>query len=84
MNCYRCNKFLEEGELKYIVNISITADFDGVLKEDTEEEIEDILKKIERLDEYDLERDVYENMVVILCKRCKDFIIDEIKGKYLV
>jgi hypothetical protein len=83
MNCHRCARYLKEGELKYIVSVSVTADFDGVLKEE-KENIDDILKEIEYMDEYALERDVYENLAVILCKRCKDHIIDELRGKYIV
>lgn len=83
MNCNRCDRFLEDGELKYIVNISVTADFDGVLKEE-EEKLDDILKEIEYIDEDLLERDVYENLSVILCKRCKDHLISELRGNYLM
>ena len=69
------------GSLKYVIDISISADFDGILLEpdgDINDEYERLLSEIEDLEEEDLERDVYQDFNFILCKRCKDQWTQEI------
>ncbi len=73
--CFRCGRRLPFGSLKYVINISISADFDGILLEpdgDINDEYERLLSEIEDLDEEALERDVYQDFDFILCNSCKD------------
>jgi hypothetical protein len=73
-----CGRILKPGALKYLVNIRVVADFDGVINEvegDTEELINEVLRQIEGMDAEDLERDVYEELHLLLCKRCKDHFV---------
>ncbi|MFH1624653.1 MAG: hypothetical protein ABID54_05790 [Pseudomonadota bacterium] len=73
--CFRCGSKVLVGGLKYIINITIWADFDGTLLEpegDVGDEIQRLLKKIENLDQETLEKDVCQDLQFIVCKRCKD------------
>jgi hypothetical protein len=74
----RCGRILKPGSLKYLVNIKVVADFDGVINEgegDIDEMINDVLKQIEDMDAEELERDVYEELNLVLCKICKDHFV---------
>jgi hypothetical protein len=71
---------LPEGSLKYVVDIRVYADFDGVLNlpgEDIEEEVHRLMGKIERMDPGELEKDVYQEMAFLLCKGCRDRFVED-------
>ena len=76
----RCGKRLPEGSLKYVVNIRVYADFDGVLNlpgGDIEEEVHRLMGEIERMDPGELEKDVYQEMAFLLCKGCRDTFVED-------
>lgn len=76
----RCGKRLPEGSLKYVVDIRVYADFDGVLNlpgEDIEEEVHRLMGKIERMDPGELEKDVYQEMAFLVCKGCRDTFVED-------
>ncbi len=76
--CVKCGKSLPEGSLKYVVDIRVYADFDGVLnfpEGDIEEEVGRM--KIERMDPRELEKDVYQEMAFLLCKGCRDRFVED-------
>ncbi len=78
--CLRCSKRLPEGSLKYVVNIRVYADFDGVLdlpEGDIEEEVHRLMGEIERRDPGELEKDVYQEMAFLLCKGCRDTFVED-------
>ena len=78
--CMRCGKDLPEGSLKYVVDIRVYADFDGVLRfpeEDIEEEVSRLMTEIEKMDPQELERDVYQEMAFLLCKGCRDKFVED-------
>jgi len=81
-HCMRCGKGLPTGDVAYVVQIKVFAGFDGSLSE-PEEGIDDqlhrILEQIEKLDPEELEKDVYEELTLILCKSCRDRFVDEAK-----
>jgi hypothetical protein len=82
--CVKCGKSLPQGSLKYVVDIRVYADFDGVLnlpEGDIEEEVHRLMEEIERMDPGELERDVYQEMVVLLCKRCRDRFVEDPLGR---
>jgi len=69
---------LKPGSLKYLVSIKVVADFDGVIGEvegDIEELMDGLLRQMEGMDAEDLERDVYEELDLLLCKGCKDHFV---------
>ena len=77
-HCMRCGRILQLGSLKYLVGIRVVADFDGVInegEEDTDEMISKVLKQIEVMEAEELERDVYEELNLVLCKVCKDHFV---------
>ena len=76
----KCGKRLPEGSLKYVVNIRVYADFDGVLNlpgGDIEEEVHRLMGEIERMDPGELEKDVYQEMAFLLCKGCRDTFAED-------
>ena len=76
----KCGKRLPEGSLKYVVNIRVYADFDGVLNlpgGDIEEEVHRLMGEIERMDPGELEKDVYQEMAFLLCKGCRDTFVED-------
>ncbi len=78
--CFRCGKKLPPGNLVYVANIRVFADFDGVLldpEEGVEEQMEKILEEIQDADPDELEKEVYEEFNLILCKSCRDRFVDE-------
>ena len=82
--CAVCGKPLPLGHLKYIVSIKMFADFDGVLQqpdEEPEEGLDQLIAQIEKMSPEECERDVYEERLFILCKRCKDQFSQNPLGK---
>ena len=82
--CYRCGKPLEPGSLKYVIKITAVSDFDGVIQEsknpDIEGEINQILQEIEDWPADELERDVYQEISFVLCKACKEHFMLNLCG----
>ncbi len=78
IECDRCGRDLPPGGLKYLVTISVTADFDGViLDEASEDELRKALRDAEARDAEDLEKEVHQEMAYILCKPCRDAFVKE-------
>jgi len=80
--CWRCGKELQPGGLTYVIHIRIFADFDGVLLEPEEgidHQMRQLLDQIERSDPKQLEKDVYEEVTLLVCKSCRDRLVDEIQ-----
>ena len=80
--CFRCGKELQPGGLFYIVHIKIFSGFDGILMEptgDIDQQLNQLLEQTQHLDPKDLEKDVYEEITLIVCKSCRDRLVDEIQ-----
>jgi hypothetical protein len=81
-NCLRCRKELQPGSLFYVVRIQIFSGFDGILtepKEDIDHQLSHLLEQVQHLDPKELEKDVYEEMTMVVCKSCRDRLVDEIQ-----
>ena len=79
-HCLKCGKSLPEGSLKYVVDIRVYADFDGVLslpEGDIEEEVNRLMGEIEGMDPSELEKDVYQEIAFLLCKGCRDRFMED-------
>jgi hypothetical protein len=66
--------------MTYVVNIRVFSGFDGVLiepEEEVEQQLKQILKQIEEADPKELEKDVYEEFTIVLCRSCRDRFVDE-------
>lgn len=64
-SCFKCDRYLPPGSLKYVVHIRVYADFDGFLSipdGEIEGEIDRILEEIESRNPDDLEREVYQEI----------------------
>lgn len=81
-HCMRCGKELPAGDLTYVVQIKVFAGFDGLLSEPEEgidNQLNRILDQIEKSNPEELEKDVYEEFTLLLCKSCRDRFVDETK-----
>ncbi len=79
-SCHRCGKRLHAGGLNYVVNIRVFADFDGILlepEEGVDQQLRQLLRQVEQMDPEDLEKEVYEEFNLILCKSCRDRFVNE-------
>jgi hypothetical protein len=79
-HCLKCGKSLPEGSLKYVVDIRVYADFDGVLslpEGDIEEEVNRLMLEIDEMDPSELEKDVYQEIAFLLCKGCRDRFMED-------
>jgi len=83
--CDRCGKEIEQGGLTYVVQIRVFADFDGVLLEPEEgmdRELKQALEQIEAASPEELEKEVYEEMTLLLCKSCRDRFVEETRNPW--
>jgi len=81
-HCMRCGKELPAGDLVYVVQIKVFAGFDGLLLEPEEgidNQVNRILDQIEKSNPEELEKEVYEEFTLLLCKSCRDRFVDETK-----
>ncbi len=81
-NCFRCGKELQPGGLFYVVHIRVLSGFDGILSESEEgieEQLRELVEQTQRLDPKELEKDVYEEITLVVCKSCRDRFVDEIQ-----
>jgi hypothetical protein len=81
-NCFRCGKRLQPGSLFYVVHIRVFSGFDGILTEPVEgidEQLKGLLEQAGHLDPRELEKDVYEEITMIVCKSCRDRFVEEIR-----
>ena len=78
--CFRCGKELPPGSLSYVVHIRVFAGFDGVLLEPEggiDHQLKQIIEQIQQSDPEELEKEVYEEFILILCKSCRDRFVKE-------
>ena len=78
--CSRCGKEFPPGSPAYVVNVRVFADFDGVLldpEEEIDRQLNEVLDHIQELDPEELEKEVYEEFNLLLCKRCRDQFVKE-------
>ena len=81
-NCFRCGKELQPGSLFYIVHVKVFSGFDGILSESAEgidQQLKGLLEAAQHLDPKELEKDVYEEITLIVCKSCRDRFVDDIR-----
>ena len=76
----RCGKELPAGALTYVVHIRVFSGFDGLLLEPEEgidQHLNDVLEQVRKSDPKDLEKEVYEEFTLLLCKSCRDRFVAE-------
>ena len=80
--CFRCGKDFQPGSLFYVVHIKVFSGFDGILSEPAEEidqQLQDLIEAAENMDPKELEKEVYEEITLIVCKSCRDRFMDDIR-----
>jgi len=80
--CSRCGKNFQPGSLFYVVHIRVFSGFDGILSESPEEidqQLEGLLEAAQHLDPKELEKEVYEEITMVVCKSCRDRFVDDIR-----
>lgn len=78
--CFRCGKELPPGSLTYLVHIRVFSGFDGMLLEPeggVEKQLKQVLDQVQQSDPEELEKEVYEEFTLILCKSCRDRFVHE-------
>ena len=76
--CSRCGKELHPGRGYYTVCIRVFAGFDGVLPEpdgEIDHQLAQAIEETHRWTPEELEKDVYEEVTLLLCKSCRDRFI---------
>jgi len=71
--CARCGKTISEGDIRYVIRITVVGDDGGMIKEVDypDVEIERMLTQIENMEPFEMENDVFEERIFILCPNCK-------------
>ncbi len=86
IHCQRCGRFIPEGALKYQVAVKVRSSFDGVIPDGPpggpsthgESELERLLMEADAYTEEELNRQVYEDDVFIMCPSCKEAFMEDI------
>ncbi len=81
-NCWRCGKGLSPGSLFYVIHMKIVSGFDGMLSESSEgvdQQLKELLDQVQRVDPKELEKEVYEEITLILCKSCRDRFVEGVQ-----
>ena len=81
VHCHRCGRPLAEGTLKYQVAVRVRSTFDGLIADSPETDNQDLagmLAEASRLSEEDLNRQVYEDDVFVMCPSCKEAFLEDI------
>jgi len=84
-NCFRCGKGFQPGSLFYVVHIKVFSGFDGILSEPPEgvdQQLKGLLEAVQDLDPKELEKEVYEEITLIVCKSCRDRFVDDIRNPW--
>lgn len=85
IQCHRCGCPLPEGALRYQVDVRVRSCFDGVIPELAEEtpaqELDRVLAELSDQTEEELNRQVYEDDVFIMCPSCKEAFLEEIYSR---
>ncbi len=71
--CSRCGKHVGPGDIRYLIRMTAVGDDGGMPEEviDPDLEIEKLLNQIENMETYELENEVLEERVFVLCGDCK-------------
>lgn len=73
--CARCRRPLAWGETKYLVSVTFTADFDGVIPDEGgAESIPALLEEMAGREVRELEDEVHCKVDYLLCKKCRDAV----------
>ena len=73
--CACCGKKIGEGDIRFVVRVSVLGDDGGVLDEeeysDVDMKIEELIAEMEGRESYELENEVFEERAFVLCGPCR-------------
>ena len=73
--CARCRQNIRDGDIRYVVRVSVLGDDGGILLEEDYEDpdmkIDELLTQLEGRDAFELENEVYEERIFVLCGTCR-------------
>ncbi len=81
--CDGCNAKIKQGEIRYVLNISVTADDGGEGEEEplSDIDLENLMLQLENADSGDLTRQIYVERSFILCGKCRSTFIKNPLGQ---
>ena len=82
LKCFKCGMEIEPDDNRYRIYVRIESDFDGFLREDADNPIDDFMKHGITAKQQKLDNEVYEEMNFILCVDCRDAFSGELTGIY--
>jgi len=65
-----------------VVHVKVFSGFDGILSEPAEgidQQLKGLLEVTQNLDPKELEKDVYEEITLIVCKSCRDRFVEDLR-----
>jgi len=82
LRCHRCGCVLGEGSLKYEVTVSVRSMFDGTITDETSDlgnaGMDRLISEAATRGEEELNREVYEDDVFVMCVKCKEAFLQDI------
>lgn len=89
--CDRCSALIEEPHARFSLRIELFTAYDGMeirsdaeLKQrDIRAEIEQLIKKLEKMDPKRLEQEVYSRYEFDLCRNCRDQMLQRLEARQL-
>ncbi len=84
--CDRCGRLLEETEVRYIVEIAVTADVPpeidpSLFEQDVAAEMARLLRALESVSQEDAEAEVHQKMMYLLCPSCRRVFVQNPLGR---
>lgn len=83
--CFRCGKELQPGGLFYVLQIKVISGFDGMLLEptgDIDQQLNQLLEQAQHLNPKELEKEVYEEITLLVCKSCRDRFVGDLHSPW--
>ena len=73
--CACCGRKIGEGDIRFVVRLSVMGDDGGIIGEaeysDLDAKIEELIAEMEGRDAYELENEVFEERLFVLCGPCR-------------
>ncbi len=90
--CDRCSALIDQPRARFCLRIELFTAYDGLdlraegdlEKRDIRSEIDQLLKKMEKMDPKQLERDVYARYEFDLCKKCRDALFERLEARQVI
>lgn len=78
--CSRCSRNLEPGSTSYILELRISADYDGTIKEEDEYLLDRVVEELSGISKKEMEDKVYFEESFTICPDCRKDVIKMVTG----